>query len=65
MTVEFYDWKRHPITQEVFLAIQERIIGLKEELASSAGIDSSLDTGRRYAIQAFQDILDLELEVAE
>lgn len=62
MTADFIDWKRHPITQEVFLAIQQRIEGLKEELSYGAGENPQTDLVKRGAIQALRDILEMEME---
>lgn len=62
MTSNFLDWKRHPITQEVFIEIQQRIEGLKEELVYTAGADSVADGMKRGAILAFRDIIDMEME---
>lgn len=61
---EYLDWKSSPATQEVFTEIRSRVSGLKDELAGSAGDDSSLDRWRVGAIQAFTDILNTTYEEA-
>lgn len=55
---DFVDWKQNPVTTDFFKQIQYRITGLKDELASSAGINPRDDAWRAGGIQAFQDVLD-------
>ena len=57
---DFIDWKLYPITKTFFIAISNRIEGLKEELAQSAGIDPVADARRSGAIVALRDILDTD-----
>ena len=57
---DFVDWKNSPITKALFQALGNNIEGLKEELASSAGVDARTDAIKVGAIQAFRDVLDTE-----
>jgi len=57
---DFVDWKNSPITKALFLALTNNVEGLKEELASSAGVDTRADAVKVGAIQAFRDVLDTE-----
>ena len=55
------EWKYHPVTQEVFAELRERIAGLKDEITAKV-----LDADPRQlaymagAVQALQDVLDTE-----
>ena len=57
---DFVDWKSSPITKALFKALNDNIEGLKEELASSAGVDARTDAIKVGAIQAFRDVLETE-----
>ena len=57
---DFVDWKNSPITKALFGALSENIEGLKEELASSAGVDARTDAIKVGAIQAYRDVLATE-----
>lgn len=57
---DFIDWKSHPITKALFTALHNRIEGLKEELAYTAGENSRLDGIKVGAIQAQRDIMDAD-----
>jgi len=57
---DFVDWKSNPITKQVFKEIRSNIEGLKEELASTAGIDARADGVKVGAIAALQDVLETE-----
>jgi len=59
---DFIDWKQHPITKEVFAILREKIYGMQIELGMSAGVDPRLDAMKVGAIQACNDVLDLEWE---
>lgn len=56
----FSDWKRHPVTVEVFNGIANRIEDLKDELSVSAGENSVQDSLKRGAILTLRDILNME-----
>lgn len=61
-TSEVADWKHHPITMEFFLAIEERIKGLKDEIAGSAHTEEPRVLAfKAGAIQAFSDVLDVDI----
>lgn len=62
---EFIEWKSLNATKEVFKAIKERQDALKDELAYSAGVDSVSDSRRVGAIQAYQDLFDINYEGLE
>lgn len=59
---DFADWKRHPVTKEVFSQLRSRVRDIQEALGNTAGIDSHQD--RRYvgAIEAYNDLLNIEYE---
>lgn len=57
---DFNDWKSQPITKAFFLAIENKIEGLKEELAYQGGESSFLDARKSGAIIALRDVLDLD-----
>lgn len=59
---DFVGWKTSLITQAVFMAINNRIEELKEELAQQAGVASYRDGKNVGAIQALRDILDIDFE---
>lgn len=56
------DWKRHPVTQEVFSELKRRIDGLMHEVVGSLpGGDLDLANFKAGAIQAYRDVIDIEL----
>ncbi len=57
---DFVDWKNSPITKALFQALNSNIEGLKEELATSAGVDARTDAIKVGAIQAYRDVIDTE-----
>lgn len=60
---DFHDWKRHPVTQQVFSQLQERIALLKDEVVAQAAHVSQLELAEKSgAIQAFQHILEIDYE---
>jgi len=62
---DFYDWKRHPVTQVVFSQIKERINTLKDMLGESAGENPIQDSKFVGALQAYKDLLNIEYESEE
>ena len=56
------DWKNMAITQEYFAVVKDRVDGIKEELAASAGVDPLQDRFKAGYLQACRDFLDVELE---
>ena len=61
----FSDWKRQPVTIEVFNGIVSRIEDLKDELSYTAGADPTQDNLKRGAIQALRDVLNMEYVTEE
>jgi hypothetical protein len=59
---DFIDWKRHPVTQVVFSQLQSRIRDLQDILGQSAGQNSVQDARFSGAVQAYQDMLNIEFE---
>lgn len=59
---DFYDWKRHPVTQVVFSQLANRVRECEERLGSSAGINPISDRELVGAIQAYKDVLLIEFE---
>lgn len=60
---DFLDWRRHPVTQQVFSQLQERISQLKDEIASQVAHVPQLEVAEKAgAVQAFQHILDIDYE---
>jgi hypothetical protein len=57
---DFLDWKSHPITKAFFIAINNKVELLKEELAYQAGENSRLDGTKVGAIQALRDIVEAD-----
>lgn len=62
---EFQEWKNHAITKEVFLEVRQRIEDCKEILGATAGIDPDKDRLMCGMIQAFRDILEIDVETSE
>lgn len=59
---DFIDWKRHPVTQVVFSQLQSRIQDLQDTLGQGAGERPVQDARFSGAIQAYQDMLNIEFE---
>lgn len=59
---DFYDWKRHPVTNAVFSSLQERITAMTEYLQLSAGDDPLKDKQYSGAIMAHLDLLNISFE---
>lgn len=60
---DFYDWKRHPVTQQVFSQLTARIAGLKDEIVGDAlGSDPRTLASKAGAILAYQDVLDIDFD---
>lgn len=62
---EFIDWKRHPVTQQVFSQLEARIAELTESLVANAGIDPANDAKLAGAILAHRDIINIEYDESE
>lgn len=60
---DFYDWKRHPVTQQVFSQLQDRVQQIKDELTAQAAHVPQLELAEKAgAAKAFQHILDIDYE---
>lgn len=59
---EFTDWKRHPVTQQVFAQLESRVAEITEELVFNAGKDSVADAERSGLIKAYRDLLLIDYE---
>jgi hypothetical protein len=60
---DFIDWKRHPVTQQVFSQLQSRIAGLKDELVGHAlSGEGETAAAKAGAILALEDILSIDFE---
>lgn len=60
---DFTDWKRHPVTQQVFAQLQDRVDSLKEEIvAQVAHTDPRVMAEKAGAVQAFQHFLEIDYE---
>lgn len=62
---EFVDWKSHPITKRVFEGLREQEANLLDQLATSAGIDSTDDRFKVGYISALRDVYLIRLEDEE
>jgi hypothetical protein len=60
---DFIDWKRHPVTQEVFSQLQSRASDLKDQIVSQvAYADPRTMAERAGMIQAFEFLLNIDYE---
>lgn len=60
---DLVDWKRHPVTMQVFSQLRERIEQLKTELVGDAiEGDPRMHAFRAGAIGAYNDILNVEFD---
>lgn len=59
---DFFDWKRHPVTQIVFSQLQHRISEIQEILSETAGNNSNQDKEYVGAIKAYRDLIGIEYE---
>lgn len=62
---EFIDWKRHPVTQQVFAQLEGRVAEITEELIFSAGKDSVMDAERAALIKAYRDLILIDYEESQ
>jgi hypothetical protein len=61
---DFHDWKRHPVTQEVFSQLQGRVADSKDQLV---GLSRDRDDRAAYVagiIDGFQFLLNIDFEDA-
>jgi hypothetical protein len=57
---DFKDWQSQPITKAFFIAINNKVEALKEELVQSAADDPKWDAVKRGAVAALRDIMDAD-----
>jgi len=63
--VTLYDWKNLSITQVILAELRGRQQALRDELATSAGVDPLADRYRVGVIAAYEDMLSIELDNPE
>jgi hypothetical protein len=59
---DFIDWKRHPVTQQVFSQLLDRVEYETERLIENAGADPTVDAQRAGGIKAYRDVLSISHE---
>lgn len=60
---DFYDWKRHPITEVVFSELCARMNNLMEELVEQASTTSQEALAEKAgAIKAIRDVLNITVD---
>lgn len=64
-TSDFYDWKRHSITEVVMQELKLRVNQLTEKLITEAGADPSGNARDAGRIEAYKDILNIRPEDIE
>jgi hypothetical protein len=62
---DFYDWKRHPVTQVVMDQLTNRVAFLKETLSEQAGKDPLTDRFHAGYIAGLKELLLIEYEEEE
>lgn len=62
---DFHDWKRHPVTQEVFSQLQARVGELKDRMVGEAVYSDPRTLAHLAGItQGFQFLLNIDFEDA-
>lgn len=60
---EFFDWRKDPITQQVFKQLNDRIAILKDEITSGArDADQRELAYKAGAVYAYSDLVNIEYE---
>jgi hypothetical protein len=59
---DFYDWKRHPVTQIILSQLGARVSEIKDILGERAGQDSAFDREMVGAIKAYNDLITITFE---
>ena len=60
---DFIDWKRHPVTEQVFSQLRQRIEYLKDELVGYATSGDPRELAQKAgAIMAMDDVLNIQFE---
>lgn len=64
--LDILEWKNHPVTKAVFDDLRQRIFGLKNEMVEQAVEEDARKLAfKAGAVNAYQDILDLSVEVSD
>lgn len=58
-------WKANGVTKAFFAAMIERIEDCKNDLGTSAGIESDFDNFRRGFIHAYREALNFDIDFEE
>lgn len=60
---DFYDWKRHPVTQQVFAQLEDRVKQLIEQVIDQTPFMSQSEMSEKTgAIKATRDLLSIEFD---
>lgn len=59
---DFVDWKRHPVTQQVFSMLEGRMREIGEMIIDLSGRDPIQTAEYCGAIKAYRDITDITFE---
>ena len=60
---DFIDWKRHPVTQQVFSQLEARITEIVDQMVTQAGyIDPRTNAYMGGSIAAYKDMLLIDFE---
>lgn len=60
---DFIDWKRHPVTQQVFSQLEARVTEIADQMVSQAGyIDPRMNAYMGGSIAAYKDMLLIDFE---
>jgi len=62
---DFLDWKSNPVTKAFFEACNQRIEDAKDNLAISAGIDSTQDNLLRGFVLAYREMQEFRIDDLE
>jgi hypothetical protein len=64
LATDFYDWKKHPVTQEVFSQLRARADYLKDEIINQVGgaVDPRQLALKAGMVQAFEFLLNIDYE---
>lgn len=60
---DFYDWKRHPVTQQIYSHLNARIELLKDQLVHEARSGNTTEQAYKAgAVFAYGDMLNISFE---
>ncbi len=61
--LDFHDWKRHPVTVQVFSQLKDRELMMIEQLIEQTAVMSQSEMAEKAgAIKAYRDLLNIEYE---